>query len=494
MTAPVTVPGRPILRDIPDVELLKVGSWPASTGQVDFTPSDLAACVAAFSAPSIRKPVIKLGHSDPRFDGEPAVGFVDNLRLADNGSTLVGDLRGLPAWLADICASAFPDRSIEGAFGLTDQTGRKHDFALTGLALLGVQPPAVGTLTSLNDVARLYGIELATTNPEGTVIIMADSTAAPAAPAPGTTESTDTGETTTGGTLSVEDIRRAFYESGPGQHQWWWIEEMYLDPTVLIVQDDDNGELLRIPFTVTGTEIAWGEPEKVRREYVAASLRGAPRATWSTATLSRGGSTVAAATPTGKGAVMAAAETTFTADEVAAITAALRLPDNTASGDIVAGVQLLVDGVTAALGLDDTADIAAIVSAAEDSASAAVAAASSSSDSAASIAAAAQRKGMVAVDASAFADIQAQAQRGADLADRVEREDRERFVASAVKAGKIPSSRREHWLSMLESDPGARDVLASFPDNTVPMQATGYDGNADVPDTRSGSAYKALEG
>lgn len=490
MTDTVTVPDRPILRDLPDVELLKVGSWPASTGQFDCTPADLAACVAAFQAPSVRKPVIKLGHVDPRFDGEPAVGFVDNLRLGDNGSTLVGDLRGLPAWLADICASAFPDRSIEGQFGMVDQTGRRHDFALTGLALLGVSPPAVGTLTSLNDIARLYGIEAAAENPEGAVIIMTS----PAAPEDSAAPADDTGETTGGGTLSVEDIRRAFYDSGPGANSWLWIEEMYLDPTVLIVQDDDNGELLRIPFTVAGTEIAWGEPEKVRREYVTASLRGAPRTTWSTAALSRAGFTVAAATPTGRGAVMAAAETTFTADSVAAITAALRIADTSTEADITAAVQLLIDGVTAALGLDETADIAAIVAATEEAAKAAADAAASEGDTAASIAAAARKRGMTVVDASALAEMQAQAARGAELADRIERDERERFVASAVEAGKIPSSRREHWLTMLTADPSAAEVLAGIPDNTVPLTARGYDGNADVPDVRQSAAYKALEG
>lgn len=488
MTSP-TVPARPVLRDIPDVELLKVGSWPASTGQFDCTPADLAACVAAFQAPSVRKPIIKIGHTDPRFDGEPAVGFVDNLRLSRDGSTLVGDLRGLPAWLADICASAFPDRSIEGTYNLVDQTGRRHAFALTGLALLGVSPPAVGTLTSLNDIARLYGVA-ANEAPMEVVKIMADQPVTPPADT-----SAPTGSDASGGTLSVEDVRRAFYETGPGlENDALWIEEMYLDPAELILQNDEDGGLFRLPFTITGTTVAWGEMVAVRREYVAAHMQNRPAAgTWVSASLSRSGFTVAAATPNGKGEVMAAAETTFSADEVTALTASLRLADTSTAADIVAAADTLVSGLVAALGLDDTADLAAIVQAATD-AKAAADAAGSGEETAASVAAAAQRQGMVTVDATAFAGIQAQAQRGAELADRVEREDRERFVGACVEAGKIPSSRREHWLTMLTADPGARETLASIPDGTVPMAARGYDGNADVPDTRSGAAYKALEG
>lgn len=486
-----SVPDRPILRDIPDVELMKVGSWPASTGQVQFTPEDLAAAVAAFQSPSIRKPVIKIGHTDPRFDGEPAVGFVDNLRLADNGSTLVGDLRGLPAWLADICASAFPDRSIEGCFGLTDQTGRPHKFALTGLALLGVSPPAVGTLTSLNDIARLYGVAATQTPMEVVKIMAADDTGADPAATP------DGGGSSTGGSLSVEDVRRAFYETGPGaDNDALWIEEMYLDPPTLVIQDDENGDLYTASFTVSGTSITWGDLTPVRREYVAdttASMKVA--ASYSSAAQSRGGITVAAAATTTEGEVMAE-EQTFTADEVASLATALRLADTATAGDIVAAVQLLVDGVTAALELDETADIAAIVTAVEDAAKAAADAGTDEggTDTAAKIAAAAKQRGMIVVDAKSYDEVRANAKLGAELAEKIEREDRERFVDAAILAGRIPGSRRDHWLTMLSADPSSREVLASIPENTIPQAARGYDGTNDTTDVRASAGYKALEG
>jgi len=139
------------LRTLVGVDLIRVGSWEASTGAFIPTPGDLAAAVAAFDAGVLRKPILKLGHVDPRFDGEPAVGFVDHLRLSDGGRTLLGDFAAVPAWLADVMASAYPDRSIEGRYDYADPTGRVWPFLLTAVALIGVAAPAIGSLQSLQD-------------------------------------------------------------------------------------------------------------------------------------------------------------------------------------------------------------------------------------------------------------------------------------------------------------------------------------------------------
>lgn len=146
------------------IELIRTGRWAISTGQWTASREDLAAAVAAMSCPAIRKPVLKVGHRDERFtpgDGEPSIGWIDNLRLGDGGHTLVGDYVGVPAWLDSIMASAYPDRSVEGTYRHRCQLGHTHPFVLTGVALLGVTPPGVGTLRSLNDVAALYGVEAA---------------------------------------------------------------------------------------------------------------------------------------------------------------------------------------------------------------------------------------------------------------------------------------------------------------------------------------------
>lgn len=146
------------------IELARVGSWPTSTGRWDATATDFAAAVEALSCPAVRKPRLWIGHTDQRFtprsgDGEPAIGWVENLRA--DGDSLVGDYVGIPAWLDQVMASAYPDRSIEGAYNRLCALGHRHPFVIDGVALLGVTRPGVGVLEPLSDldgVKALYGL------------------------------------------------------------------------------------------------------------------------------------------------------------------------------------------------------------------------------------------------------------------------------------------------------------------------------------------------
>ncbi len=167
-----TVPATPALAQVASVELMHTGTWNLSTGPATFTPDDLRQAVAALDCPAVRRPVLKLGHDEPdpgedkqRWDGEPAVGWVSNLAVAESGCTLVGDYVGMPGWLGDIIASAYPDRSIEGWYDFRCQLNHVHPFVLTAVALLGVTPPGIGTLQSLQDVATLYGVAAAADAP-----------------------------------------------------------------------------------------------------------------------------------------------------------------------------------------------------------------------------------------------------------------------------------------------------------------------------------------
>lgn len=152
------------LRTLPAVELAAVGTWRAQTGETTFTHEDLAGAIAALDCPGIRNPVLKLGHSEDdstggvRWDGEPAVGWVANLRMSENGTKLIGDYTGVPEWLAEVMPSAYPDRSIEIYRPLRCQIGHYHPSVITAVALLGVMPPGVGVLQSLQDVYAAFTV------------------------------------------------------------------------------------------------------------------------------------------------------------------------------------------------------------------------------------------------------------------------------------------------------------------------------------------------
>lgn len=96
-------------------------------------------------------PPLKLGHTDPRFDADPSVGRVKNLRLADAGHTLLGDFVDMPDWVYEMLPDSYPQRSIEATFNLEDN-GRTYRMALTAVALLGAQWPAISTLDDLRDL------------------------------------------------------------------------------------------------------------------------------------------------------------------------------------------------------------------------------------------------------------------------------------------------------------------------------------------------------
>ncbi len=150
------------------VELARSGVWDLSTGVWRAAPEDFAAAIAAMSCPAIDRPYLRLGHSDPRFptvalppggDGEPALGWIENLRVKDGGNTFVGDWVDIPEWLNSVAASAYPRRSIEGAYNRRCSLGHTHPFVLDGLALLGITRPGVGTLKpigSVDDVRNLF--------------------------------------------------------------------------------------------------------------------------------------------------------------------------------------------------------------------------------------------------------------------------------------------------------------------------------------------------
>jgi hypothetical protein len=262
---------KPLLTTVPDVQIIKTGiEYPLSTGPTTFGPEDLAAAVEAQHDPAIRQPRIWIGHPDDKRihgermagipSGEPAIGKVTDMRLTEDGHCIVGDLTGVPIWFANIMASAFPSRSIEGRFNVKTPTGKTHRLVITGLAMLGVTWPGVLTI---EDIASLYteegpniNVEIAT--PEQPVAVTAAASRQLNAQ------------------VTVEDLRRAWQDTikgDPAKYNWW-IRSIYIDPDELIIDADDGGTLLRQPFSINGDKIKFLKPKKVKIKYVNASHGG----------------------------------------------------------------------------------------------------------------------------------------------------------------------------------------------------------------------------
>lgn len=160
---PVRRPGSPIPAapssggtvTIRDVELVRAGTWDAITGRVTITPDELDDIVAAAADPEVDAAPIKIGHLGAWAnlgDSAPALGWVANVRrTADD--RVVGDLVDVPQRLAAILPKAFRRRSVEMLANVRTVGGKVYKLALTGLALLGVAPPAV---KGLADLLALY--------------------------------------------------------------------------------------------------------------------------------------------------------------------------------------------------------------------------------------------------------------------------------------------------------------------------------------------------
>ena len=81
---------------------------------------------------------------------------------------------------------------------------------------------------------------------------------------------------------TVEDVRRAYYESGVPPT--YWITELQVDPPQLIVSDDATSNLYRVPVQLDGSSVTFGAPVQVEAVITdmpapakTAASRGVPR-------------------------------------------------------------------------------------------------------------------------------------------------------------------------------------------------------------------------
>lgn len=477
-----------VLVTVPNVELLEVGQeWETSTGVFDFRYEDLASCIASQDDPSLRTPVVKLGHVDTRkgFDGQPAFGKIENLRLTNNSQTLVGDLVGVPLWLAQIMSSAYPRRSIEGQFEFTSRTGNTWPMVLTGVALLGDAYPAIDTL---EDIQALWGAQPPVLYPVEDVEEIAASgsffKARKVDEVPNwlrKKEVAAAGASDIKASVSLDTVRRSFYDTLDASQMWWWIREVRVNPLSLIV-DDDEGGLFEVPVTAGSDDtVAFGDPTSVKIEYVAAS--GAP---------------VPEHTP---GQVLAASyerpEDTGRTPRASGSEGATLTPSNTTpSPDTEEHPSMeFTDEELAALGLqpgatreqistailgqrqEGTPDDGNPDSQPETPATEPTAQPAQAPEPGAEPAKAVETpvvpEGMVLVDAAMLTELRDGVAASGALIKRQEKSDRDELLDGAIRAGKFGKGRRAHYESLLLSDPlGGKATISALEPGLVPVSET----------------------
>lgn len=486
----------PVLVTVSNVPIVEAGvEYALSTGPATFTPEDLRDAVTAENEDqSIPSPRLKIGHIDARYndrskyDGTPAFGKATNLRLSENGMVVYADFVGVPKWLADIMPAAYPSRSIEGYWNVTANSGKEWGFVISAVSLLGIEWPGV---TRLEDLPLYYGSEM----PEEVQIVTAAS---------GQGGDPIIFKKKASAAANLDDVRREFYsayvEDNPGAY-WWWIRAVLISPNELIVEDDEDGQLYRIPFDVGASgEVSFGDPSKVRIEYVdqpeSAEARKAAAtfvaaglvadrevlASWST----RADSCPARATGGGMDPALEDLRNR------------LGLPEDTPEAklqEIAATVSNAVGGtspspdpsnrlgtpVVQPVGTGDNNNDVTVPPVPTPVAASAKNEDEDEDDDG-------DEDGVVKIDAETFERLKAGAAAGLQLSQERDRNERQTLVAAAISDGRIPPARREYWESYIEKDPqGGKEALASLTPGLVPVDEIGLNSGDEA--TTQGPAY-----
>lgn len=142
-------------RDLKGVEILAPGTW----GGDVYTTDHIDAMVAAFG--NLRgtiDPPGKLGHDRTQalaqVDGFPAIGWVDNLYR--DGDKLLADFVKVPARVGDIIAAGGYDKVSSEIYFDKEIDGTTYPRVLRAVSFLGADLPAVKSIRSISDVAKLY--------------------------------------------------------------------------------------------------------------------------------------------------------------------------------------------------------------------------------------------------------------------------------------------------------------------------------------------------
>lgn len=448
----------PVLVTIKDVPLLSTGmDFHISTGVMTVTTEALADAAMAYSDVAVPKPRLKLGHTDPRynneatFDGTPAFGRAENLRLSDDGQTLYGDFVGVPQWLASVMPIAYMNRSVEGESDFTTVSGKKYRLVIDAVALLGVTWPGCSVLP---DLPLYYGDQIP-----------------PDVQIEGLTGVAMSGSRITA-SANIDDVRRMFYSEFATEEKdryWWWIRAMYTEPNELIV-DDDKGQLYKVSYSTSSDgEVTFGDAVPVKIEYqndpkkdvvAAASAAVQPgriAATWS----SRDDSRINASQEGGSSL------------DPKQLRQSLGLPEDATDEQVLAAVNASLAGQTDPGTDPPQAPDAPTPDPTPDPEP------TPQPEPAEPLAVAAS--GLVQIDSSALEELRRNAALGAQAREQQLTAERDGFLASAVTAGKFPPSRVDHYRQMWAADPqGTRELVDGLASGLVPVSEVGVSAGPDA--------------
>jgi hypothetical protein len=482
---------------VKDVELVSAGmQWPSAGGPVTLTLEDIQDCVRAGEDSLITPARLKIGHTDPRFadpddpghdpfyDGEPAFGSIANMRLTNDGATATGDYVYVPKWLADGLPSAFPSRSIEGAYTIDKGPGgeltarwdvetpggKKYTFVLTACSLLGVQAPAVKDLEDL---------QFRLTEGRG-VIVTGDPEAGgvPIAVSMGAVEGSVSLE------ADVDKVLDVFYTDFCVDDQyWWWARAVRVDPNVIIA-DDDEGSLWSVPIqTDADQDVTFGTPSRVLQTFTPAPEAKAVLAAAAMETRAKGRTVKAFAAreqtvpserkdrPQGGGGTSANNShmdfSELSAEQRTALCSRLDLAEDATDEQITTALTETPEPGTET---EEKTEEETTETSTEETTEETKTEEETSTETS---------ETTTPVDSTVLSQLQDDAAAGRAARDQQVAAHRESVLSTALKDGKITPASKSAWASKLKAAPEATEAeLAALPTGLVPVDEQGHGGHS----------------
>jgi hypothetical protein len=281
--------------------------------------------------------------------------------------------------------------------------------------------------------------------------------------------------------VSADDVRRAYYESAGYS---MWITEMQLDPLQLIVCDDATGKFYRVPVTLSGDQFEFGAQVEVSIQYIDVGKKTSASAiVWASRDESRDLPTTQPPAPPKPAArpVTPAVAARQIHNAPVAGTAHGPIPDQKEGSTmdlaklregLGLGADLSDEQVQAAL---DAAGITVQPAPPPDPADPPgdpVVLASKVPTLAGSDA--------VLLDPAQYNALRTSAMRGEDAWRKMRENECEAVLDEAIRAGKFPPGRRDHWKALWAADPdGTKATIDKLAANVIPVMATGYPGVTD---------------
>lgn len=276
--------------------------------------------------------------------------------------------------------------------------------------------------------------------------------------------------------VDTSDVRSAFYEQvAVDDRYWWWIHQVYLEPKVVIA-DDEQGEFWLVPYSLSTDGVEFEDPVQVYIQWVE---------TESGEVKASNGKTVNLPEHFGKPAQLwAAAKDSRPTDRQ--VEWDNKNPEK--GKEAKAAVAIDITALRAAAGLSE-AELPD--DATEEQINTALAAKSESAETEVEetdVEAEPEPEADADVKASGTVVDKAAWEETTKYVKEQKAKERETFVKDAVKAGKIPPSRKGHYLSLMQRDEaGTREFLNSLEAGTIPVDERGHGEDAESATSNQGT-------